>query len=481
MDEITQSTLIEDLDVTLRTKKCLASIQVHNVADLLPIPESDLRKVPNLGKKTLREIQQIKDAAGPYEPRKNSETADLTGYQNPTFSIYLDELELSERAKNCTRNALILIVGDLLATPQNQLRQIQHLGRKTFDELRKLRGEYKGSFPKSNTVKPKPIIRTYTTLIEHLRSASEEVLNPRDLEIFRQRNGLDDGQFMTLEEVAKLHGVSRERVRQILNRSVKKIKYAGIRRSHLGDSPSATLNCFLNATLIESSTQTTQYCPHRVVEILNNQLSYMPTTQAFELLKGLLQYEIEAPARERISDELRIIREQDKRNRRLQRKAQRRTNRFYQQISATFWPDKISQHSIEDLGGLYPLRSVTNNVRTGEFYSKKMLRYVEYESRLEYLFFQKLENAEEVVFYMEQPIAVNYVFENRNRKYYPDVLVLLATGKALIIEIKPREFMSAPINIAKWKSLKQYCTENGYGMLVTQGNKGMNFEQLDEL
>ena len=79
MDEITQSTLIEDLDVTLRTKKCLASIQVHNVADLLPIPESDLRKVPNLGKKTLREIQQIKDAAGPNDPSKNTETADLTG------------------------------------------------------------------------------------------------------------------------------------------------------------------------------------------------------------------------------------------------------------------------------------------------------------------------------------------------------------------------------------------------------------------
>jgi len=474
MDEITQSTQIKDLDVTIRTKKCLASIQVHTVADLLPIPETDLRKVPNLGKKTLREIKEIIDAAEPYEPNMSSENTDLTGEQNPAFSIYLDELDLSERAKNCTKNAQILTVGDLLTTPIFQLKQIQQLGKKTLEELTTLRDEYKNSYPRSKTIESKPIIRTYTTLIEQL-------LKPKDVEIFKQRNGLDDGQFMTLEEVGNLHGITRERVRQILNRSIKKIRNAGIRRSYLPNSPSATLNCFLNSILIESPVQIAQYCPYKIVEIINNQLSYMPTTEAFKLLEGLLQFKIEATTRERISDELRVIRELDKRNRRLQRKLQRRSNRFYKQISATYWPERISQHSVEDLGSLYPLRPVANNVRTGEFYSDKMLRYVEYESRLEYLFFQKLENSDEVAYYMEQPVAVDYYFENRNRKYYPDILVLLASGKALIVEIKPKEFMSAKKNIAKWKSLKQYCIKNGYGMLVTQGTKGMNFEQLDEL
>ena len=60
---------------------------------------------------------------------------------------------------------------------------------------------------------------TYNLLKEHL----EEVLNtlpPREVRILQLRYGLLDGQAYTLEEVGRKMGVTRERVRQTLKRTL---------------------------------------------------------------------------------------------------------------------------------------------------------------------------------------------------------------------------------------------------------------------
>lgn len=51
----------------------------------------------------------------------------------------------------------------------------------------------------------------------------QEVLTEREIKILRTYYGMD-GQVRSYEEIASLHGLSRERVRQIVNKSIEKIK-----------------------------------------------------------------------------------------------------------------------------------------------------------------------------------------------------------------------------------------------------------------
>lgn len=62
---------------------------------------------------------------------------------------------------------------------------------------------------------------------ELLRSDIEQVLNsllPREREVIRLRYGLDDGRERTLEEVGQLFGITRERVRQIEFKAMRKLR-----------------------------------------------------------------------------------------------------------------------------------------------------------------------------------------------------------------------------------------------------------------
>lgn len=62
---------------------------------------------------------------------------------------------------------------------------------------------------------------------ELLRTDIEQVLNsllPREREVIRLRYGLDDGRERTLEEVGQLFGITRERVRQIEFKAMRKLR-----------------------------------------------------------------------------------------------------------------------------------------------------------------------------------------------------------------------------------------------------------------
>jgi RNA polymerase primary sigma factor len=56
--------------------------------------------------------------------------------------------------------------------------------------------------------------------------AALATLRPMEADILRHRFGLDDGSSMTLREVGELHGLSRERIRQLQERALAKIRAA---------------------------------------------------------------------------------------------------------------------------------------------------------------------------------------------------------------------------------------------------------------
>ena len=65
---------------------------------------------------------------------------------------------------------------------------------------------------------------TYTLLQDHLASVLD-TLSPREANIIRLRFGLTDGQPHTLDEIGHLHGVTRERIRQIEYKTMAKLRH----------------------------------------------------------------------------------------------------------------------------------------------------------------------------------------------------------------------------------------------------------------
>jgi len=52
----------------------------------------------------------------------------------------------------------------------------------------------------------------------------EKALSEREIKIIKLRYGLEDGTQWTLDEIAQIYGVSRERIRQIIMRVIRKLK-----------------------------------------------------------------------------------------------------------------------------------------------------------------------------------------------------------------------------------------------------------------
>jgi len=56
---ILMSLSVEDLELTVRAVNCLATEKIFSVEDLTKRTESELLKLPNLGKKAIREIKDV--------------------------------------------------------------------------------------------------------------------------------------------------------------------------------------------------------------------------------------------------------------------------------------------------------------------------------------------------------------------------------------------------------------------------------------
>jgi RNA polymerase primary sigma factor len=79
-----------------------------------------------------------------------------------------------------------------------------------------------------------PLYETNQEALKHQIDDALRVLNHREREILRLRYGLTDGYSYTLEEVGQIFSVTRERVRQIESKAVRKLQQPFRCRSLMG-------------------------------------------------------------------------------------------------------------------------------------------------------------------------------------------------------------------------------------------------------
>jgi RNA polymerase primary sigma factor len=73
-------------------------------------------------------------------------------------------------------------------------------------------------------------------LRESVHDVMDAQLSQREQRVLSLRFGLDDGQAHTLEQVAEVFGVTRERIRQIEARALRRLRRASVRHRELREA-----------------------------------------------------------------------------------------------------------------------------------------------------------------------------------------------------------------------------------------------------
>lgn len=121
--------------------------------------------------------------------------------------------------------------------------------------------------------------------------------------------------------------------------------------------------------------------------------------------------------------------------------------------------DKISKSQIQRIienGGGSPSSSF---YKRGRFYSFKNKKELPYDSSYELRAFLLLEKMTKIKSYGRCHFYINYILEEKLRRYNPDILVEYITGTKEVIEIKPISRVSEDINQMKFKAATKYCGE----------------------
>lgn len=296
-----------------------------------------------------------------------------------------------------------------------------------------------------------------------------ESLSVREASIFRARYGMGlERDPKTLAVVGMQHGVSRERIRQILKKCIGKFRRRAARylRNEDFSKPTAQLFALLKSWVRPEAPKSGDALIAMGTD--EGSFAYLQK-EILMLIVSLLYRSVEAKALN-TAISLGI-------KRYLSNQAGGYDSRYaVNMLNKALWPAAGIPGSYETCSQLTRKRSVNEHggvryglekfrPKSGEFFSAKLHRVVQYESIMELTFLSKLEAASEVVCYSEQPFAIPYEYGT----YYPDVFVALSDGAGIVVELKPLFEMGLQINLLKWRALWQFCKSAGYGFLVTDG------------
>ena len=262
---------INTLYLSVRSANCLHKMKIKYVGDLVQFKESELLKVRNLGRKSLRELKEyVSDLGLSFGMEIQSRLSDGEGkiiYYKPediskrrakealkekiTFLfIPIKDLDLSVRSANCLHKMKIKYLGDLVQLRESELLKVRNFGRKSLRELKqnlsdlglsfgiKIRGwtpekikilsiKYREKIKEKNN---QLAIKYRHSLNVNVKYLEDELLyifcslvrTDRNKKIVTKFYGWDGRGKRTLEKIGEEFGLTRERVRQIILRFEKR-------------------------------------------------------------------------------------------------------------------------------------------------------------------------------------------------------------------------------------------------------------------
>lgn len=164
------------------------------------------------------------------------------------------------------------------------------------------------------------------------------------------------------------------------------------------------------------------------------------------------------PEAKQLGDDVRVRHAEQRRERNL-------AVQFGQLIAGAWWPPAVNPSCTI---GTTSARTVDPKNRIGSFESALNGRPIWFESFLERDTFRQLEAAaSHIAEYREQPLSLPYIRDNVPHTYYPDVLLRLADGRGLLIEIKPAWQVFLYENVVKISHAMQWCERKGIGFAVS--------------
>lgn len=306
---------------------------------------------------------------------------------------------------------------------------------------------------------------TVMVLRELVATAVAELPAGRHREIMDCRFGLHDRPTQTLAEVGQTLGVSRECIRQLQVVAVRRI------RGSLAPASRRLRTLLADLSRVEAAPPDVgPSAAERLLDLAEALLPAVAPKRAVPLLASLAGA---AKARaEHLTAEattVRLLRHEAVRREATRRARIERATRSWAALAAEVkWfgsaepaPPRVELEALREAGSA--------DARSGSWLCPKLGRGVAYESAIELRVIQLLGFAEQIAYYQEQPLAVSYWFDGRQRTYYPDLLAATTDGQCVLIEVKPVYEMAMAVNVAKYRALEGLCRARGWGLLLTDG------------
>ena len=98
----------------------------------------------------------------------------------------------------------------------------------------------------------------------------------------------------------------------------------------------------------------------------------------------------------------------------------------------------------------------------GFFWMSQVNQMVWYESRLEMFILKQLDFSQAITAILPQPFCLHFKDEGKRRRHIPDFLVWLADGNRLLVNVKPRKYVSKPNNQRSFKACETLCESLGW-------------------
>lgn len=306
-------------------------------------------------------------------------------------------------------------------------------------------------------------------------ASAVSTLSERDSQVLRLHYGLEDRRMWTLEEIGGQLGISKERVRQLVNKALQRLRQRG--RQELGggstDKPSAAL-IQLSTELVGDAGDSDAVL--RVARFLHKELGWMdPTVGGFLLvyLAGAARKEAKVHA-SKVHDKYQTIAKEIRAQQRLLSPTSPIGRLRALLNTSVLWPPAPHAHAAREDFRLQ--RDLSRSAGFRLHTSDKLNRKVQCQAGEEPAFYALLDRLDTVAWYQEQPLRIPYRLDGTPRSYYPDVLIGMADGRGIVTEIKPDFRFGVLSNLLKWVALWEYCIRCGYGMFV--GNRRHSIQQV---